>query len=354
MARMRKIAAIDAKGRGCVLEQEIPELKKGSILVKVHASLLSPGTELSNIRTLREATEIEEHDPKPFGYENSGEVLEVGEGVTRIKPGDRVSCLGGGYAPHANYAVVPQNLCAILPDNVSYEAGAFSNLVLTSLQTMRRGQPEFGEYLLVVGLGLVGQMAARLGQIAGMYVMGWDMVPFRTEFAKGWGIDDVTIVGQEDIEAKAKAFTNDYGFDMAVMAMGGDGTKALESVRDVMKLTPDGHQMGRICLPGGLKTTTGWGATLGNLDLRCCSRCGPGYHDESWEFGETEYPNVFVRWHTLNNLEYAMRLVSEGKLDLEGLITHRMKIDQVDEAITMHVETPDKILGTIFEMEHDD
>lgn len=354
MPKTRQIGALDATGQGCVLTEEIPSLRKGAVLVKVHASLISPGTELAGAKKARQDPSRKPDDPRPFGYQNSGEILEVGQGVTEFKPGDRVACMGGGCAQHTNYAVVPKNLCALLPDNVSHEEGAFNHLAITSLHAIRRGQPELGEYLVVVGLGLVGQMAARFGQLAGQYVMGWDLAPFRCEIARKWGIDDTTVIGEEDEADKAKAFTRGAGFDMAVMAFGGDGTKALQQVKAVMKVTPDTHAMGRICLVGGLATESRWGGGLGNLDLRACSRTGPGYHDEPWEHGEVEYPPVFMRWTTRTNMEFALRLMSEGKLDVKSLITHKLPLAQIDEAVTAHIENPNATLGTVLLMQHDD
>ena len=354
MPSTRSVGALDGTGRGCVIEQEVPALGRGCLLVKVRASLISPGTELGGAKRARANPDAQPGTPRPFGYQNSGDVLEVGAGVTEFVPGDRVACMGGGYAQHTDYAVVPKNLCAKLPDDVSYEQGAYSHLAITSLNTIRRGEPELGEYLVVVGLGLVGQMAARLGQLAGMYVMGWDMVRFRCEMARQWGIDDTTVIGEEDEGEKAKEFTRGYGFDMAVVAFGGDGTKALESIRRVMKVTPDTHQMGRVCLVGGVKTECSWGATLGNMDLRCCARTGPGYHDEPWERGDYEYPPVFMRWTTRTNMEYALRLMSEGQLDVTTLTTHRVPLAQIDEAVTAHIEHPDATIGTILLPSHED
>ena len=347
MDRTRRVGALDGTGHGCVITEPVPEVGQGEVLVEVHASLISPGTELSAAKKARAEGRTDPGTPRPFGYQNAGIVREVGPGVTQFSPGDRVACMGSGYALHTDYAVIPQNLCAHLPEGATFEQGAYAHLAITSLNAVRRGQPEIGEYCVVVGLGLVGQMAARFAQIGGMYVMGWDTIRFRCDKALAWGIDDVTVIGEDDFEGKAREFTRGHGFDMAIVAFGGEGTRALDALKKVMKLSPDTHLMGRICLVGGLTTQCSWGAGLGNLDLRSCARTGPGYHDERWERGLTEYPPVFMRWTTRSNMELALRYMAEGRLDVDVLTTHRIPLDRIDEAVTAHVGHPDQTLGTI-------
>lgn len=347
MSKQRLVGALDGRGRGCVISQDTPALTAGMVLVKVHASLISPGTELAGAKKARQEGKNDPGTPRAFGYQNAGEVLAVHDSVSAFKPGDRVACMGAGYAQHTNYAVVPQNLCCLLPETLSYEQGAYAHLTVTSIQALRRATPAFGEYLLVVGMGLVGQLAAQLGQVAGNYVMGWDMSPFRLELAEQWGIDGTTLIGQDDFEAKAKAFTCGDGFDMAIMAFGGDGSSALEQVTKVMQLSPDGHRMGRISLVGGLKTLCSWGAGLGNLDLRCSARSGPGYHDSAWERGETSYPSVFMRWTTQSHLKLALRYMAEAKINVNALTTHRLPLKDIDVAVTAHIEQANATLGTL-------
>ena len=350
MSDDRLIGAFDERGRGCVINEPIPQLRRGTVLVKVHASLISPGSELSRAKTARKAPPADSGTPTPFGYQNAGEVIDLGENVSGLKRGDRVACMGATYALHSNYAIVPQNLCASLPANVSYEEGAFAHLAMTALHTIRRGEPQIGEYLLVVGLGLVGQLTARLGQVAGMYTMGWDTIGFRCDLAKRWGIDQVTLIGADNEAEKAKEFTNGFGFDMAVIAFGGDATETCEQITHVMSQSVDTHLMGRICIVGGATTQLRWGAALGNMDVRSCARTGPGYHDEQWEHGETAYPPTFMRWNTKVNMTCVLRLISEQKLDVKSLITHRLPLAKIDDAITAHVENPDATLGTVLLM----
>ncbi len=268
--------------------------------------------------------------------------------MTEFQPGDRVACVGAGFAQHATLAVVPHHLCVRLPEGVSYAQGAYAMLAATALQAVRRGEPELGEFWSVVGLGLVGQLTARLLQLAGGYVIGWDTIPFRTDTAWGWGIDAVTLPGVEEETARTGEFTGGRGLDGAVFAFGGDGTQALQSTRRCLKVTPDGHAMGRIVIVGGVKFDYAFGLT--NADIREASRTGAGYHDAQWEFGP-DYPPVFVRWSTRSNLTLCLRLIGEGKLPVDKLTTHTLPLRKVEAGVAALLEEPDRILGVVFTME---
>ncbi len=362
MTRKRIIGVLDETGHAGVVTGDMPPLEKGNVLVRVYASLISAGTELKqglkdSVKSKRAAKSGSEGSRRPFGYQNAGEIIEVGEGAGEFTKGERVACMGGGYALHSNYAAVPKNLCCRLPENVSYGEGAFAHLAATSLHAVRRGKPELGEFVLVTGLGLVGNMAAQLSRLSGAYTAGWDMFGFRCETAKKAGIDEAAVVDTDDSEGLIKGasrFTVGRGFDMAVIAYGGDATGTLGMLRRVMRTAEDSHQVGRICIVGGVRTDINWPVFLGNMDVRACSRTGPGYHDKEWERGFREYPRGFIRWNTRTNMELALRLISEGRLDVKSLITHEIPLEDIDSAVAAHTETPGQTLGTVLTMKNMD
>jgi len=349
--KRRIVAAKMGNGHIGLIEEDIPPVHSGSVLVEVHSSLISPGSELGGWRGLRKELENPDSNakPKPFGYSNAGIVLEIGEAVEEFKVGDRVACIGQGYAMHTNYAVVPHNLCVKLPNGVTFAQGSYAMLAATALHAMRRGKPEFGEYVAVAGLGLVGQLTAMFYQLAGNFVIGWDTIPFRAEIAQKWGIDATAVVGVEDEVAATRAFTNEYGLDAAVIAFGGDANKVIENIHQCLKRSPDGHLMGRIIVPGNASFT--YPGILTNVDVRRAARTGPGYHDTVWESG-LGYPPVFMRWTTRTNLEVCMRMIARGRLNVDSLTTYTIPLEDVDAGISAIIEEPDKILGVIFEMRH--
>lgn len=344
--RRRRVGVLDGDYQGTVLTQSVPPLRKGEIMIQVKASLISPGTQLGDVRARRAGKEALRGAPRLCGYQNAGRVAAVASNVTQFAPGERVAAMGPG-ALHATYAVVPQNLCTRLPAGIGYDHASGMNLVLTAVQCLRRAEAQFGENMLVVGMGLVGQLCAQVGRAAGLRVMAWDTLRPRLAIAKRAGAEAMVQVGSEDPGPPAMEFTDGLGFDIAVLAFGGDGTPALNQVVDVMKITPDGHRMGRIMLVGGVKTSSVWGAGLGNLDLRSAARTGPGYHDNDWEHGRSEYPPVFVRWTTRSNMDMALRWMTEGKLKMEPLITHRMPLSEFRQAVDMFALRPQKALGVV-------
>ncbi|MHC4916713.1 MAG: zinc-dependent alcohol dehydrogenase, partial [Planctomycetota bacterium] len=179
----RRAVAMDGAGRISVIDDAMPQLRPGTVLVEVRSSLVSPGTELGGVPERRKKPDAG-RPPRPFGYGNAGTVLAVGEGCSGVEVGDRLACMGAGYAQHATHAVVPVNLTVPLPEGLSFEEAAFAHLAATSLWSVRRAAVEFGQNVAVFGLGLVGQMAAQMARASGAHVMVVDRLRSRLEIAE--------------------------------------------------------------------------------------------------------------------------------------------------------------------------
>ena len=118
--------------------------------------------------------------PLPLGYCNSGTVVAIGNGVTEFKVGDRVASNG----QHAEYVCVPKNLVAKIPENVSDEEAAFTVIGSIGLQGIRLINPQLGETVVVIGLGLIGLIAAQLLQANGCRVIGIDFDEEKVQLAR--------------------------------------------------------------------------------------------------------------------------------------------------------------------------
>lgn len=286
--------------------------------------------------------------PRKFGYSSAGVVEELGEGCDDIPVGLEVACMGGGYALHSDYGVIPRNLMVPKPEGLSFEEAAFAHLGATSLHAIRRSDVRIGENLLVVGLGIVGQIAVQLGTAAGAHVVAMDYLTMRRGLADRGGAE-LVLDPADDPVAQVKEFTGGRGLDCAIIAFGGDATETVRQIAQMMKLTPDGHRMGRLVIVGGANfQATGWPVAMGNMDIRPSSRPGPGYHDEAWERGQ-DYPPVFVQWTTRRNMEETLRLAAAGRLKLEMLVTHRLPLEDFAQGAEALVSTPDRALAVILE-----
>jgi len=196
---MKQVLQNLRNGETQVADVPVPAVKAGHALVKTAASLVSAGTERmlvefaeksllgkarsrpdlarqvmdkarrEGLLTTLDAALNRLDQPMPLGYSSAGAVVAVGDGLTQFKVGDRVVCAGGGYAVHAEYAVVPGNLLAALPDEVDFDAGAFATLGAIALHGYRLAGAQLGERVAIIGLGLLGLLAAGIARAAGCH-----------------------------------------------------------------------------------------------------------------------------------------------------------------------------------------
>ena len=347
MPRTCKAAVVTSKGEVVCHKMPVPSLKDNEVLVKVHASLISPGTEMNMVRSRREnptQTGVE----IGFGYSTAGEIVAVKGDCKGLKPGMRVACMGGG-AKHASYNCVPVNLVVPIPDKLSFEEAAFASLAATALQAVHRTEPLLGEYGIVLGQGIVGNLAAQLCQLSGTRILAWESLSFRRAIAKKCNIQKTVDFLTEDAVQASRKFAAPYGVDFAIMAFGGNADKAIDDGRQSMKVSADGHQIGRITVVGGCHFRFDGGASSGNLDVRCSSRTGCGYHDQAWEYGK-DYPQGFVQFTSQRNASELVQLMQEKRLKVLPMITHRMGIEDVGQAAELLLTQPDKALGVILTM----
>ncbi|MFH1762374.1 MAG: zinc-binding alcohol dehydrogenase [bacterium] len=347
----RKMVVIKSNGTVAVKKAEVPKLKKGQALIKVGVSLISPGTEMANLIPLRK-TPDPSLDGIPFGYSNAGEIVEVNDDSDHgLKPGMRVAAMGSNAALHTDYTLIPRNLIIPIPDTLSYDEAVYACLGATSLQAVHRTECQLGEYGAILGGGIVGNLAAQLAQISGSRVILWDAMESRLEIARNCGINNGVSVKKNDASKITKDFANPYGLDFGIIAFGGDGTAAFNQLKTCMKVSQDGHIMGRVTVVGGSNITFLGGAGSGNLNIRSSGRTGPGYHDPEYELGK-EYPAAFVQFTTQRNLKEIISLLAEKKLHVAPLTTHKMSIDDCAKAVDLLIDEPDKALGIVLEMGH--
>ena len=163
------------------------------VLVDVAYSTISPGTERANITgdmniaPGRDAAHTHGF-PRKLGYSAAGTVIKVGSRVTRVKVGDRVVvCFG----VHTKYSLVNESKAIkILDDSISLEEAAMSVIATFPAAGLRKTRPEFGESAIVMGLGLLGQLAVQFCRAAGCApVIAVDPIEERRAYAEKMGAD---------------------------------------------------------------------------------------------------------------------------------------------------------------------
>lgn len=175
-----------------LIEKPMPEVGPGQVRVKLVRSTVSSGTERANVTGCNVVSIWDPPDapvvwPRQSGYSSSGIVDAVGEGVVSVKPGDRVAM---SWTLHSEYIVVPEDRVYGLPDSVSFEEGALAHISTFPMAAIRKCGLELGESAIVMGQGILGQLAVMLIKCAGATpVIAADPVAAKREQALKIGAD---------------------------------------------------------------------------------------------------------------------------------------------------------------------
>jgi polar amino acid transport system substrate-binding protein len=141
--------------------------------------------------------------------------------VTEFQVGDRVACAGVGYASHAEVLSVPKNSLRSLAGGVSFESGAYGTLGAIALQGVRLAEPTLGESVVVIGLGLVGQLTVQLLKANGCRVFGLDLDQSRVSLALELGADKA-IVSNDAAAKEIETWTRGHGADAVLITAATD------------------------------------------------------------------------------------------------------------------------------------
>ncbi len=372
---MKQVLQNFKTGELTVVEVPQPVLKAGGILVAVSASLISAGTEkmvvdLAQANLLEKARQrpdqvlqvidkIKQVGPfttyeqvmnrldnlTPLGYSCAGTVMAVGEGVKDFQVGDRVACGGGGYANHAEVVFVPQNLVTHIPEGVTgilpFEEAAFTTLGAVALQGIRQAEPEMGETLAVIGLGLLGLLTVQLLKANGCRVLGMDPNTKRCELAETLGCDG-TVTSQGDFKDQVKHWTNGNGVDAVLITAGTKSNAPIELAADVCR------DRGRIIAVGLVSLDVPRRLFYDKeLDLRLSRSYGPGRYDPEYEEGGRDYPIGYVRWTENRNMSAFLDLLAQGKIRLGPMISHQFEIDKAVSAYRLITGEAEDALGVV-------
>ena len=368
---MRQVARRLRDGRLELVEVPDPAVSAGSVAVRVEASLISAGTERATLEVARQGLvgkarsrpdqvkqvvdRVKEDGVRatyelvrrrldelgPLGYSAAGVAIEVGAEVRGIRPGDRVAIAGGGAANHAERDVVPQLLCAQVPEAIDAEYACFATLGAVALHGFRRSEAVVGSRVAIIGLGLIGQLTARIAVASGCRVFGIDFDQNLGALAVGAGAE---FAHRDEVDHDGLwAGRADAVLICASAPDSGDPVRlAAGLARDRAPIVVVGDV--KLDIPRGPYYE-------GEHDLRLSRSYGPGRYDPNFEFHGTDYPIGYVRWTAQRNMEAFLELVASGLLDPEPLITHRFPIDRAEAAFKLLADHEvDRPVGIVLEL----
>jgi predicted dehydrogenase/threonine dehydrogenase-like Zn-dependent dehydrogenase len=342
-------------GKLQVQELPSPILRPDGVLVRVRRSLISLGTEraviaLANKGPLGKARDRPDlfrkvlnkakqegywstyqvvrnlmSTPIPLGYSCAGEVLEVGAAATGFHVGDRVACAGLGHANHAEIDYVPRNLAARMPDSVSYEDGCFVTVGTIALHGVRLADIALGDRVVVLGLGLVGQIAAQLARCAGATVIACDLDSAKLDMAKRLGAHHVVSAGA--LASTVADLTSGLGADSVLLCAAAKSDEPMRQAAAVSRLK------GRVIVVGDVGMAIERRPFFEKeLTLLVSRSYGPGRYDPAYEVRGHDYPAAYVRWTEGRNMQAFLDLLARGEVRLAPLVTHRFAIDDAESA----------------------
>lgn len=364
-------------GEMTIQELPIPQLSSGMVLVKNHYSLVSAGTEGSSVKAARKsligkAKERPQQVKQVFevlrsqgfvqtyravvkkleafsalGYSCAGEVIEVANDVTEFKVGDRIACAGGGYASHAEIVAVPVNLCVKLSDNADLSQACYNTLGAIALQGIRQADLRLGESCVVIGLGLIGQLACLQLKASGVKVIGIDVSENAVRMASEHCTNLALMRNTPGINDRIVEFTKGLGVDAVLI------TAATHSLDPINFAGTIARKKGTVVVLGAVPTGFERESYYKKeLTLKMSCSYGPGRYDPKYEEEGIDYPAPYVRWTEKRNMEAFQHLIGNKIIDISYLTTHTFAFEDAPKAYDMVVAHSEPFLGIVLKYDY--
>jgi len=369
---MKQVYQSYRSGELAVVDVPAPRAGAGRVVVRTAATVVSAGTERAMIELARKSlvgkalarpdlvrqvigkvrtegfaeayrqTTGRLETPVALGYSAAGVVAELGQGVDRLSVGDRVAYAGAGVAGHAELNAVPAHLCVRVPEPVPFDGAAFVALGGIALEAVRVARVGLGDRVVVIGLGLIGQLAVQILSAAGCHVLGADLAANKVALARAHGAEAGVAIGQDDVTARVRAFSHGAGADAAIILASGASNEPLELAAEVVR------ERGRVVATGLV------GLDLPRkpfyekeLEIIVSRGWGPGMYDAQYTERGLDYPLPYARWTASRNLGEFLELLGRGAVQVEHLITHRFPLDRALDAYELITRGTEPSIGVV-------
>jgi predicted dehydrogenase len=349
-----------------IVDAPDPVIGPTEVLVQTHHSVVSAGTERAvrqlasasllqkakarpdlvrqiirkarteGLKSTFDAVQTRLDDEMPLGYSAAGLVLEVGEAVSRVRPGMRVATAG---ASHGDLQVVAGNVAVPIPETVESSSAAFATVAAIALHGLRQAEVGPGGKVCVIGLGLIGQLTVRLALASGLDVVGIDVRDWAAERASDCGATGLVEAGT-DTTSRVMEWSRGRGVDAVML------TAATPSSEPILRAADLARDRAVIVVVGDV------GMELQRrplyekeLSIRVARSYGPGRYERAYEEWAVDYPAGQVRWTEGRNIEAALDLMASERLTVDGLVTHSFAFDRAADAYVVLEDPSAHYLG---------
>jgi 2-desacetyl-2-hydroxyethyl bacteriochlorophyllide A dehydrogenase len=325
-------AARSLNGQLEIAEIPMPETTDSSVLIQTEYSAMSTGTELMVLRKGINAF---------LGYSAVGIVKEAGKDVDHVRVGQRIVCYGA--QTHAEYFHANRNHVAPLADHVDPKEAALSGIATIAMQGLRQADLRFGETIVVLGLGIVGQLAAQIANAAAYRVIAMDLMETRCAMLEAAGVRNVCRT-PEQVKERVEEATGGKGADCVLICANTKQHRLIDQALDWIR------DKGKVVIVGDTNTEFERNKLFAKEAQITISRAGgPGRYDKAYEQEGLDYPYGYIRWTLQRNLDEFARLLASGRINLKPLITGIYRLEQLEEAYNQAEKAPAETMGTLIE-----
>lgn len=347
LPKTMKAVVLQEPGRLTVEQRPVPEIGDHEILLKVGACAMC-GSDLEAYLGIHPSVK---KYPVVLGHEFAGVVVAAGPRVRRYRVGDRICHTGGrvcgacdacgredyaccparqgaGFAcdgAYAEYVVVLGDdfYSHRLPRELTMAHGAMAQPFGIGYHAATgRARASRGETIVVQGCGPIGLSAMMAAKLSGATLISTDRLDYRLAMARQLGADHIVNVGKQDAVEYVRDLTGGKGVDTVIECVGGDQDETLLQACDMLR------KGGRLVVAGSFARNA---ATIGII---------------AFKFGQME---MFGSQGFPEGYEPLLELILNRKVQVLPMVTHRVGLDEVPDAMTMLQEKRDRVVKVLIE-----
>ena len=353
-----------------IIVDELPDpiVLPHHVLIRPHYSLISSGTETADIHqesVLKEVAENPSHlriiwdvmknagplrtlaevrakfsEYGVLGYSGAGVIVDKDSRITDLHLGDRVA-YGGQGTGHAEIVRTGRYLTAKVPEAVQLDHACFATLGSIAMNAARTARIGLGDVVAVMGQGLVGQLVGQLARLQGAVVVATDLRQDRLDIARSLGAAHA-VLGDAALPESVKDLTDGRGVDCVIVAAAAKSSIPCEQAVSICR------DRGRIVVVGAVDMRFEWSSMyIKEIQLYMARAYGPGSYDPAYERQGQDYPLPYVRWTENRNMEEFLRLVEQGQVLVQPLVTHVFPLEQAPNAYQTIMDGATKSLAVL-------